>query len=84
MSYLEERILLLLFEFVGTKNLITTLGLRGGETLVITLQEREDILDNNGLEVNFFLVVKVIGFELDLYNMSVRLDKKRQPIKSYP
>jgi len=55
-----------LFELVGTENFITALGLSGGETLVIALEERKDILDNNGLEVNFLLVVKVIGFELDL------------------
>jgi hypothetical protein len=65
-DYLKERILLFLFELVGTKNLKTALGLRGSETLVIALEERKDILDDNGLEVDFFLVIKVISFELDL------------------
>ena len=66
MDYLKERVLFLLFELVGTKDLKTALGLRGGETLVIALEERKNILDDNGLEVDFFLVIKVIGFELDL------------------
>ena len=66
MDYLKERVLFLLFELVGTKNLITALAFLGGEALVIALEERKYILDDNGLEVNFFLVIKVIGFELDL------------------
>jgi hypothetical protein len=46
---LENRILLFRFEFVGTKNLQPTLSLLGSETLIVTLKEGKDILDNNGL-----------------------------------
>jgi hypothetical protein len=63
---LKKWVLLLLFEFVGTKNLQTTPGLFSGETLIITLEERKDIFDDDCLKVNFFLVIEIVGFKLDL------------------
>lgn len=66
---LKNWVLLLLFEFVGTKNLQTTLGLFRSETLIVTLEKCEDVFDNDRLEVDLFLVIEVIGLKLDLCRM---------------
>jgi hypothetical protein len=71
---LKKWVLLLLFEFVGAKNLQTTPGLFCSETLIVTLEEREDIFNDDCLEVNFFLVIEVIGLKLDLCRMLNQLE----------
>ena len=68
-SNLKKCVLLLLLQFVGAKYFQTTLGLLRRETLIITLEECEDILDNYCLEVDLFLVIEVIGFKFDLCMM---------------
>jgi hypothetical protein len=65
-AHLKKWVLLLLFEFVGTKILQTTLGLFCTETLIVTLEECEDIFNNDCLEVDLFLVIEVIGLKFDL------------------
>lgn len=67
---LKEWILLFLLEFVGTKNLETTLGLLSSETLTVALEKGKDILDNDCLEVDLFFVIEVIGLELDLCSIA--------------
>jgi len=53
-------------EFVGTKELKTVGSLVSGKTLVSTLEKREDIFDDDCLEVNFFLIVQILRFKLNL------------------
>lgn len=66
MTHLQERILLLGFELVRTEETKTALSLVGGETLLRALEQSEDILNDDGLEVDLLLVVEVFGLELDL------------------
>jgi hypothetical protein len=54
--------LLLGFEPVGTKEFEAALSLFLGETLLVTLEEGEDIVENDGLEVDLVLVVEILGF----------------------
>ena len=63
---LEKSILLLLLKLVRAENVVTTLGLVSRKTSIVALQELEDVLDNDCLEVDLLLVVKVFGLELDL------------------
>ena len=65
-TYLEEGVLLLVLELVGTENLEAAGSLLAGKTLVVALEELEDVLDGDGLDVDLLLVVQVLGFELDL------------------
>ena len=55
-----------MLEFVGTEKAETTLSFFGVETLFGRLEQGEDVLDNDRLEIDFLLVVKVFGLELDL------------------
>jgi hypothetical protein len=61
-----------LLEFIGTENIQTTPGLLSGETLIVTLEKLKDILDNDGLEVDLFFVVEVIGLQFDLRDIASR------------
>lgn len=63
---LEERVLLLGLELVGPKELETAGGLCRVETLVGALKQLEDVVDNDGLQVDFFFVVQILCLELDL------------------
>jgi len=45
---LEERILLVYFEFVGPKELETAKGLVTGETLFAALEKLEDVVNDDG------------------------------------
>ena len=65
---LEERILFLHLEFVGPKELETAQGFFFGETLLCALEELEDVVDNDGFEVDLFLIVEVFRLEFDLSN----------------
>ena len=66
MTNLEEGVLLLALELVGTEKLQTTGGLLVSETVLVALKQLEDIVDNDRLEVDLLLVVEVLGLELDL------------------
>ena len=70
-AYLEECILLLRLELVGTKDLEATGNLLIGETAVVALKQLEDIVDDDGLKVNLFLIVQVLGAKLDLGHVDV-------------
>jgi hypothetical protein len=48
-KYLKNRILLLRLQLIRTEQLQTTLSLLIAETVLATLQELEDIVDDNGL-----------------------------------
>jgi hypothetical protein len=63
---LQERVLLFAFETVGTEDFKAALGLGGVETFAVALEEREDVVDGDGLEVDLLLIVKILGFELNL------------------
>ena len=65
-TYLEEGVLLLALELVGTEKLQTTGGLLVSETVLVALKQLEDIVDNDRLEINLLLIVEVLGLELDL------------------
>ena len=70
-TYLKKSILLLRLEPVGAEKFETAGSLRRFETLVVTLQELEDVVDDDRLEVDLVLVVKIFRAKLDL-----RLDEK--------
>ena len=72
-THLKERVLLLLLKLVGTENLITTFSLFIGETFLGTLEELEDIINDDCLEVNLFLVIKVLSTELDLAHVDISI-----------
>ena len=63
---LQESVLALLLELVGTEDADTVLGLGLGETVLVTLKELEDLLHDNVLDVDLVLVVEIGGSELDL------------------
>ena len=65
-TYLEEGVLLLVLELVGTENLEAAGSLLAGKTLVVALEGLEDFLGSDGLDVNLPLVVQVLSLELDL------------------
>lgn len=71
-THLEERILLLMLELVRTEEAQTALCLRVVETVLGRLEESEDVLDDDGLEVDLLLVIEIFGLELDL--MEVKID----------
>lgn len=60
-----------MFEFIGAENVQTTLGLLSRETLIVTLEELEDILDNDCLEVDLFFVIEVVSLQFDLRGIRV-------------
>ena len=64
-TYLEESVLLLRLELVGAKGVGAALGLFFGETLVVALDELEDVLDDDCLEVDLFLIVEVLRTRLN-------------------
>ncbi len=66
MTYLEEGVLLLALEPVGTEKLETAGSLVVGKTVLVALKQLEDIVDNDGLKVDLLLVVEVLSLELDL------------------
>jgi hypothetical protein len=61
LTYLEEGILLLRLELVGPEEFKTALCLLRRETVLVALEELEDILHDDRLEVNLFLVVEILG-----------------------
>ena len=65
-AYLKERVLLLALELVGAEELETAVGLLVSQTVLVALEQLEDVIDDDGLEVDLLLVVEVLGLELDL------------------
>ena len=65
-AYLEEGVLLLALELVGAEKFETAIGLVISKTGLVALKELEDVVDNDGLEVDLLLVVQILGLELDL------------------
>ena len=65
-TYLQERVLLLILELVRAEKLKTTLGLVALETFGVALKELEDVVDNDGLQIDLFLVIQVLGLQLNL------------------
>ena len=53
-------------ELVRAEQLETTLGFLFCQTLVVALKELEDILHDDGLEVDLFLVVEILRSQLNL------------------
>ena len=52
-------------ELVRAEEFETTAGFLVGETALGTLEELEHVLHDNGLEVDFLLVVQVLGAKLN-------------------
>lgn len=67
-----------MLKLVRTENIETTLGFLVGETVVSALKQLEDIVDDDGLEVDFFLVIQVLRLKLDL-NLGVNAIKRNGP-----
>ena len=65
-AYLKERVLLLALELVGAEKFETAIGFVISKTGLVALKELEDVVDNDGLEVDLLLVVQILGLELDL------------------
>ena len=65
-THLQEGVLFLALELVGTEKLQTTGGLLVSETVLVALKQLKDIVDNDRLEVDLLLIVEVLGLELDL------------------
>ena len=61
-AYLEESVLLLRLKLVGTKQLQTTTSLLFRKTILIALEEFEDIVDDDSLEIDFILIVRSSAF----------------------
>ena len=72
-TYLKESILFLVFEPVRAEDFITALRLFLGETLIVALEELEDILNDDRLKVNLFLVVEVLCAKLNLGHVDIRV-----------
>lgn len=70
MAYLQESILLFGLKLVGTKEFQTTEGLFLSKTVVVALEQLEDIVDDDCLKINFFLVVQILSFQLNLNKAS--------------
>lgn len=62
------------FELVGAEEFEPTGTLFSRKTLIVTLKKFEDIIDNNGLQVNFFLIIEVLRLQ---FNLWVGVDQKR-------
>lgn len=63
---LQERVLFLGFQPVGTKELETALSLGFGEAVIGALEERKNVIEDDGFEINLVLVVEILGFEFNL------------------
>ena len=68
--------MLLSLEPVGAETFETAVGLVVIRTVLVTLKQLEDIIDDDGLEVDLLLVVEVVGFGLDLGAALVRWVKR--------
>ena len=66
MTCLEEGVLLLNLELVGAEQLNTTDGLFLGQTVLVALEQLENVVDDDSLQVDFFFVVQILCLELDL------------------
>lgn len=71
---LQERVLLLNFKLVGSEKLKTTSGLLWAKTVVVTLEQPEDVLDNDSLQIDLLLVVEVLSLELNLKRRKERFE----------
>ena len=65
-AYLEEGVLLLALELVGAEELKTAVGLLVRQTVLVALEQPEDVIDHDSLQVDLLLVVEVLGLQLDL------------------
>jgi hypothetical protein len=63
---LEECVLFLRLELVGTEDAKTTGSLLVGKTPFRAVEELKHVLNHDGLQVDFFLVVEVLSLEFDL------------------
>ena len=77
-TYLEERILLLDLKLVGAEELETAVGLLVRQTVLITLEQLEDVIDHDSLQVDLLLVVEVLGLELNLRKRQVSIAPRGQ------
>lgn len=83
-AYLQNGVLLLNLELVGAKKLETAVGLFCGETILVALEELEDVVDDDGLEVDLFLIVQVLRLELDLSYYELRVFFLPAAIRTVP
>jgi len=66
MTNLQEGVLFLGLELVGTENFKTTCSFLIRETLLRALEKFKHVVNHKGFQVNLLLVVKVFGLELNL------------------
>ena len=63
---MQESVLFFRFELVRPEDLKTAASLFLVKTLVVTLQELEDIVYDDGLEVDLFLSIQILRAKLGL------------------
>lgn len=61
-----------MLELVGAKKVETMVGLLSTETFRVALKENKDILDDNSLQVDFFLVIKILRLQFNLNEWTSR------------
>ena len=70
-AYLKERVLLLALELVGAEKFETAVGFVISKTGLVALKELEDVVDDDRLEVDLVLVVKIFRAKLDLMEADI-------------
>ena len=79
---LQEGVLFLGLEFVGAEDFETVGGLWGIEALVVALEKLEDVVDDDRLEIDLFLVVEILCLEFDL-GRSGEMARRVNGMKAY-
>jgi hypothetical protein len=64
---LEECVLFLRLELVGTEDAKTTGSLFVRKTFFRAVKKFKHVLNHDGLQVDFFLIIEVLSLEFDLY-----------------
>jgi len=83
-AHLEKGVLFLDLELIGAEKLETALGLLYGETVLVALEELEDVVDDDGLKVNLFLIIQVLRLELNLGESQGRVSDRTRSYARCP
>ena len=81
-AYLQDGILFLRLEFVGTEEVEATSCLFRWKTLIGALQKFEDVFDDYRLKIDLFLVIEVLRLEFNLEEW-IRMDNGEGTLATY-
>lgn len=56
-AYLKEGVLLFALELIRSKQLQTTSSFLFCETILVALKQFEDVIDNEGLDIDFLFII---------------------------